>query len=259
MIPRDLFDKTILSILKFANLPYLSSDIMEVFIANSDPEHLVNRRPVFVGCRLRLNDEQRNHTKVLQRKWMVDGGLVGNSWSEDNIRSKTALLGDTLVHLPLDSEDDDRVTYKCYLYYTFHSQLIVFTGFVKGTFRNHTDRQLSSVARHLDGKVSLYAYPSWSSIPLGFQELTLFCISWRKPDDLIHWFFDGTSLESVSTLEEGKHYISPSVVEGKLRLVNIAHAHAGEWSCKPEASGSSDEDGTLRSGIYQLNVTSSSK
>ena len=238
---------------------FIRSGVLQVSIRNSDSKHLVNRRPVVVGCRFRLNEGQSPYTKVLQRKWTVDGILVGNSWGERNTRSKTALLGDTLVHLPLDSEDDDDVTYKCYLYYTFHSQLIVLTGFVKGTFRNHTDKQLNSGRHSFERKVSLYTFPSWSSIPLGHRELTLFCISWRKPDDLIHWLFNDTSLERVSALEKGKHYTGKSVVTGKLRLVNITHAHAGQWSCKLEASGSFGEDRTLRSAPFQLNVTSSSK
>ena len=227
-----------------------------MYIANSNPSCLVNMRPIVVGCRLHVNATQRPYTEVLQRKWTVNSILVRNSWSETNPQPKTALLGDTLLHLPLDSEDDDVVTYKCYLYYKLQGQVKLITGFVKGTFRNQTQSQQISDGQKLEKKVSMSAFPSWSSVPLGLQELSLICLSERKPRGTFVWSFNGERLENVRTLKKGKHYVSESVVTGRLRLVDITHAHAGRWTCERKNSESVDKERTLQLATYQLNVIS---
>ena len=186
---------------------------------------------------------------------MVNGVLVGDSWSDTNTRSKIARFGDTLVHLPLDPEDNDRVTYKCYLYYKVHSQVKLLTGFVKATFHNQIQYPMDSEGRDKEEIVSLNAFPSWPSIPIGLQELTLFCLSETSPSDLILWSFNGKLLESVSTLKEDKHYVSErSMLTGRLRLINIKNVHAGRWSCEVQASERSYKKQTPRSATYQLNV-----
>ena len=221
----------------------------------------MNRRPVVVGCRLRLTEAQRKHVELIQRKWTVNGILVGNSWSEANTRSKTALLGEKLVHLPLDSEEEDRVTYKCYLYYKFQSQVLLVWGSVRGTFSNpdQTTHELNTQFNSNAKEVSLSVFPSLPTIPLGLQKLTLFCLSRRNPTDLIVWSFNGELLESVSALKEGEHYVKErSVVTGRLRLINIKHVHAGRWSCEVPTLGQldTDESRNLPSATHQLNLQS---
>ena len=227
-----------------------------MYIANSNPSRLVNGRPIVVGCRLRVNATQRPYTEVLQRKWMINSILVRNSWSARNTQSKTALLGDNLLHLPLDSEGNDVVTYKCYLYYKLQGQVKLVTGFVKGTFRDQTQNQQGNDGQENEKKVFMRAFPSWSSVPLGFQELSLICLLKTKPSSLFVWSFNSKRLEDVSTLEKGKHYVSGSVVTGMLRLVNITHAHAGRWTCERKNSGSVENERALQSATYHLNVTS---
>ena len=100
---------------------------------------------------------------------MINSILVRNSWSARNTQSKTALLGDNLLHLPLDSEGNDVVTYKCYLYYKLQGQVKLVTGFVKGTFRDQTQNQQGNDGQENEKKVFMRAFPSWSSVPLGFQ------------------------------------------------------------------------------------------
>ena len=232
---------------------------MDVFIANSNPNRLVNRRPVVVGCRLRLTEAQRKHAQLIQQKWTVNGILIGNSWSEAKTRSKTAVVGENLVYLPLDSEGDDRVTYKCYLYYKFQSQVLLIRGSVRGTFSNpdQTTNEENTQPNINAKEVSLSVFPSRSSISLGLRKLTLFCLSRRNPTDLIVWSFNGERLENVSALKEGEHYVKErSIITGRLRLINIKHVHAGRWSCEVQVSGGLDPDETrnLRSATYQLNL-----